>query len=277
MTLVVAEKIMEQNGTFERVVFCSDSKISFGDVSVYYGAKLFSVPLEIVCYDLINKTSRAHNQHIGVAISGGVFSAYTIKDAIGDMFKRVQYYQAIVNLDFERLMDLVLEKYQAISNHTLENLSKEYLSQLIIGGFCYHQQKIRVFHFYPKIVDKEENEEEIKKEIQFYKKEILLDKKKFFMGNNPAKKYAESYIKTQKKEGYFALEDVINNSIDKTVGGEIQYGDFVIGDKGVYDFRLAGVSKKSSNQYIFRGLLTSKGDPSINPNGLFIPFSYVDK
>jgi uncharacterized protein YutD len=274
MTLVVAEKVLEKDKSSKRIVFCSDSRVSFGGTSVNYGAKIFSVPLEILSYN--RNYSKSYTQYIGVAICGSIFTGYTVKDMIGDMFKKVQYESSIENLDFEYLMDLVLEKYQYILSNTLERLSKDYLSQIIVGGFCYNQKKIRVFYFSEKEVDKEENEEGILKEYQYNKEEILLENERFFMGSAKAKKHAESYVKNHNKEAFFGLEDTINKNIDSTVGGEIQYGDFVVGDQGNYDFRLVGVSKKMTDEYVFRGIRISKSYPSINSNGLFIPFPYLD-
>ena len=145
MTLVIAQKKGND------ISFSSDSRISFGEYSTPfdYGIKVFSVPVKIyspVDSQTSNKTLD-YDRVLGLAICGSVINAYTVKESIYEILQNLQHIP-LYQLSMDGIAKLVLNVFSSVTLALVDSLlDHKALSELILGGYCPVENKVRVFKF----------------------------------------------------------------------------------------------------------------------------------
>lgn len=223
MTLIIA------NRTAKHLSFCSDSRISFG-ANIFFdkGIKIFSVPFKLKGPA---KTREDFNRHefehdYGMAIVGSSTNANTIKDSIAELLPNTTYLTNMSDVSILSLGSIIFKVYKEVSEDITKVMRENGLCEIIFGGYCLHQKKIRVLRFYFTV---------LKDRIEYDFEEILQNEDMLFFGSG--RQIAEEiWIKDKTLEPLQVLKKVILSERDVKVGGPLQYGAFY--NK---DFKISGV------------------------------------
>jgi hypothetical protein len=265
MTLVIANKINN------KISLSSDSRISFGSSGyIDFGIKIFSVPVKIFSptnFDT-NETTLIYDKKIGIAIIGSAINAYTVKDSIYEILQNLQYHPGHTDVSMKSISNLVFKVYNKTNLSLGLVLNKIGLCQLILTGFCPMENKNMSYEFtvdtetYP-IVPKYE--------------EILITDETNFYGSG---KKLGTEISSQNPDfsPLFILREVINNQLENTVGGGLQYGEFDNENNfnifGVEDYELNSDGSFKNYKHTLRGIELYKHEFEAEINDFHISYLF---
>ena len=265
MTLVIA------NRTDKEVSFSADTRISFGNDGYFdKGIKIFNVPFKLKgpakSKEDFGKYEIEHNY--GLAVIGSSINAYTVKDSIVEILPNITYLTNMSDFSIPSIGKLIFNAYVEISRELTSSLREAGLCEILLGGFCLRQGKIRVLRFFP----------EIRKEsIEYHLEEILVHNGISFFGSG--KKLAkEIYEKDKTLNPFQIIKKVIDTESEKSVGGNIQSGTFY-----KEDFVINGVLEKivnekgetiETNKYRRGFKIENEMKDALNPPYLYISYGY---
>lgn len=265
MTLVIA------NRTDKKVSFSSDTRISFGQ-SGYFdkGIKIFSVPFKlkgpVKTIEDFDKYEFEHDY--GIAVIGSSINAYTVKDSIAEILPNMQYLTNLSDVSIPSIGKLVLRAYREISKELTETLQKDGLSEILLGGYCLHQRKVRLLRFYPEILEDS---------VDYRFEEILISNGISFFGSG--KELAEEIYKIDSNLNPLQIiKKVIDSEKIKSVGGNVQYGAFY-----KENFKISGVIERTvdkdgntveTKKYRRGFRIQNEMEDSLKPPYIFIYYDY---
>ena len=239
MTLVIARRVQvrKKDKTYNRVSLSSDSRINLETKGLKNDncVKVFSIPVKISEPAENNKEKIVYNNSLGLAVAGGFISAYTIKESISEILKKLQYVPNAMELSMEKIAEFVLKFFRKISFDFRALGDDNRLCMLILSGFCPKEKKVRIFEF---SIDKSIHTEE-----RYYHKEILKNDGIVFFGSG-AKVAKEIYQSDSNLNEFQIIKKIIVEEKDDTVGGGIQYGDICCNRT---NFEVFGVQDYSLN------------------------------
>lgn len=265
MTLVIANRIDKE------ISFSADSRISFGS-SGYFdkGIKIFNVPFKLKgpakSREDFGKYEFEYNY--GLAVIGSSINAYTVKDSIVEVLPNITYLTNLSDFSIPSIGGLVYKAYKEISEELTKTLQKVGLCEILLGGFCLKQRKVRVLRFYPEILEDR---------VEYHFEEILLNNGMMFFGSgmNKAKKI---YEEDKSLNPLQIVKKIIDCDSEKSVGGNIQCGTFYKGN-----FKISGVVEKvidkegnliETNKYRRGFKIENEMADSLKPPYLFISYAY---
>lgn len=265
MTLVIAER------TDKEVSFSADTRISFGNQGHFDKAiKIFSVPFKLKGPAKTREDfdTFEFEYNYGMAVIGSAINAYTVKDSIVEVLPNITYLTNLSDFSIPSIGKLVFDSYVEISKEIASSLRDTGLCEILLGGFCLKQGRVRVLHFYPKIG---------KENTEYYLDEILLNNKMRFFGSG--KELAKQIYENDKSLNPFQIiKKVINTESEKSVGGNIQSGTFY-----GKEFTINGVLEKiidkkgntvETNKYRRGFKIQDEIKSATNPPYLFIRYGY---
>jgi hypothetical protein len=226
MTLVIAHRLEK------KVTFCSDSRISFGAHGYFdKGIKIFTVPFRLKgpakTLDDFNRFEFEHDY--GMAVVGSSVNAYAVKDTIAELLPYTTYLTNMSDVSIPSLGNIILKVYKAISQEVVAVMGQGGLCEIIFGGFCLHQKRVRVLRFYFTVLPTG---------IEYHVEEILKQEEMLFFGSG--KLIAEEiYDKDNTLQPLQVLKYVVLSQQDSKVGGPLQVGAFY-----AEDFKISGVMEK---------------------------------
>jgi hypothetical protein len=240
MTLCIAWK---NRNTIE---FWSDSRISFDNGShVDLAVKVVKIPINLY---KINEDSPTYKFDWGLCFAGGTNTIYYIKDFIFENLLRLEYFDSKVDVSAELIIDYVKKIYQIACSKYILTLQKQGVCQLIIGGYCPKENKIRVF----KLSFIEFNSTDGIDEAVIETLELFGDDKNIeFIGSGKDK--ADDLYKEGLKTPNKILEKIIDENLVDTVGGQIQCGVFEYLN---FDIKGYSYTKDNKTSYTLRGVET---------------------
>lgn len=230
MTLVIANRIDKE------VSFSSDSRITFGNSGHFdKGVKIFNVQFRLKgpakSREDFNKYE--HELQYGLAVVGSSINAYTVKDSIAEILPNITYVTNMSDVSISGIGYLVYEIYKEVSEELKPILQKSGFCEILLGGYCLVQKKIRILRFYPEISSAE---------IKYFYEEVLPKNGMMFFGSG--KKIAERMFKEDESlSALQILKKVIQSEEDKAVGGALQHGAFH--DE---NFKISGVIEKEIDE-----------------------------
>jgi hypothetical protein len=263
MTLIIA------NRTEKHVSFSSDSRISFG-ANGYFdkGIKIFSVPFKLKgpakSREDFGKYEYEHEY--GMAIVGSSTNANTVKDSIAELLPNTTYLTNMSDVSIPSLGSIIFKVYQEVSEEITKVMGANGLSEIIFGGYCLHQRRIRVLRFFFTIKPEK---------IDYHFEEILDGDTMQFFGSG--KLIAEEIWNNDKTlEPLQILKKVILSERDIKVGGPLQFGAFY-----KEDFKISGVIETELDEndnpiksVQYRRGLKVEDEISQMTNPPYIAFSY---
>lgn len=264
MTLVIAHKFKN------RISFSSDSRISFGNQGhIDFGIKLFSIPVKIYSptSSKTEITTLDYDYKFGLAVIGSAMNAYTVKESIYEILQHLQYVPGYTDLSMDGISKLVFKVFEKTTKDLAAILREQGICQLILGGYCPIRNKVRVFKFSVEITP-----EEITPTLN----EILQNDGIGFFGSG--KTQAETIYQANNKLGpLHIIREVISGGLVDTVGGGLQYGEFVINNFKVYgivDYELYDDGSFKEYLYTLRGLNLYKDEFERGDDGLHIAYTF---
>ncbi|MFL5765763.1 MAG: hypothetical protein ACJ77K_17585 [Bacteroidia bacterium] len=230
MTLIIAER------NNKHLSFSSDSRISFGTHGFFdKGIKIFSVPFKLKG-PATKKEDLGHYEFehtYGMAIVGSSTNANTVKDSIAELLPYTTYLTNMSDFSIPSLGSIVFKIYKEISEEITLIMGANGLCEIIFGGFCLHQGRIRVLRFFFTVTGDK---------VEYNYEEILQENNMLFFGSGK-EVAAEIWNADRTLEPLQILKKVIMLEKDKKVGGALQFGAFY--DK---DFKVSGVIEKEVDQ-----------------------------
>lgn len=244
MTLVIAHRLNNH------ISLSSDSRISFGTAGhIDYGIKVFSVPVKIYSptSSEINVTNLDYNYKLGLAVVGSAINAYTVKESVYEILQNLQYIPGYTDLSMEGIAGLVFKVFNKTTLDLGDIIQRNGICELILAGYCPIQNKVRIFKFscdtsnYP---------------IRPFHEEILVDNGIEFFGSGKTEA-TTIYTKNTTLSPLHIVRQVIKDGNVDSVGGGLQYGEFVINNftiYGVEDYELNTDGTFKEYLYTLRGI-----------------------
>lgn len=226
MTLVIAHRLNK------KVTFCSDSRISFGAHGYFdKGIKMFTVPFRLKGPA---KTREDFNRFefeydYGMAVVGSSVNAYAVKDTIAELLPYTTYLTNMSDVSIPSLGNIIFKVYKAISQEVVAVMGQGGLCEIIFGGFCLHEKRVRVLRFYFSVLTTG---------IEYHVEEILIGEEMLFFGSGRLVA-EEIYNKDKTLQPLQVLKYVVLSQKDPKVGGPLQVGTFY-----AEGFKISGVMER---------------------------------
>lgn len=264
MTLVIAHRLNNH------ISLSSDSRISFGTAGhIDYGIKVFSVPVKIYSptSSETNITNLDYDYKLGLAVVGSAINAYTVKESVYEILQHLQYLPGYTDLSMEGIAGLVFKVFKKTTLDLGDIIQANGICELILAGYCPIQNKVRIYKFscdtstYP---------------IRPFHEEILIENGIEFFGSG---KTEANNIHTQNinLSPLHIIRQVINDGKVSTVGGGLQYGEFVINNftiYGVEDYELNGDGTFKEYLYTLRGINLYKDEFERGDDGFHVAYKF---
>jgi len=244
MTLVIANKIKN------KISLSSDSRISFGAAFIDFGIKIFTVPVKITSPidSETGKNTIIYNKKLGLAITGNVVNAYTVKESVYEILQNLQYIPTHTEVSMNSIANLVFKVYKKTCIDLLSILGEKGVSELILSGYCPLEDKIKTYVF---TVDP-------KKYPRVPKFDEILISDEIILYGSGKKMGEEIHHKNPNFSPLFILRAVINDQNEMTVGGGLQYGEFDLENNfniyGVEDYELNTDGSFKEYKHQLRGI-----------------------
>lgn len=265
MTLVVANRLKD------RVTFSSDSRLSF-ESSGYFdkGIKIFKVPFRLMG---LPKSREEFDKYefeydYGIAVIGSSINAYTVKESIAELINNLQYLSNISDISIIGIGHLILKVYEDISKELGLTLREGGLSEILVGGYCIIEKRIRVLRFFPKIEPDK---------IEYGFQEILNEEGILFFGSG--KTIAEKiYSEDSSLKPLQIIKKSINLGVDNSIGGTLQNGTFFKENfkiNGVIDEIDSEDGKSKIEKHYLRGFELDQSNVTREYPYLYVTYGYT--
>lgn len=250
MTLVIARRFQGN------ISLSSDSRVSFGSLgSIDFGIKIFSVPVKVYApgEHSAGKAELVFNYQFGMAVAGNLTNAYTVKEAIYEILQNLQYIPGRADFSMDRFAKLIAVVFDKSTKDIASIIRGDGISEVIIAGYCPKNNKIRVFKFscdtsnYP---------------IRPFYKEIIDEDDIDFSGSGSTEA-RKIYAMQGNILPLRTIKQVIDSKLVKSVGGGLQYGEFVDNNfriYGVEDYVLNDDGTFKEYLYTLRGMNLYKNE-----------------
>lgn len=264
MTLVIAHRLNNH------ISLSSDSRISFDRAGhIDYGIKIFSVPIKIYSptSSETNMTNLDYNYKLGLGVVGSAINAYTVKESVYEILQNLQYIPGYTVLSMDGIAGLVFKVFNKTTLDLGGIIQNGGICELVLSGYCPIKNIIRVFKFscdtstYP---------------IRPFHKEILMNNGMEFFGsgNNEAELIFKGNTSLSPLH---IIRQVIKEGKVNSVGGGLQYGDFVINNftiYGVEDYELNVDGSFKEYLYTLRGINIYKDEFERGNDGFHVAYSF---
>lgn len=213
MTLVIINKYDK------KMSFSADTRISFGEQGFFDKTiKIFRVPCRIkglsTSVETISKYEFEYDY--GLSVVGNTINAFTIKDSISELLFNIQYISNISDKSIIGISELVLKVYEKVSIEICSLLRKTGICEIILGGFCIVEKKIRIIRFYPKLESNLQT---------FHFEEILKSDGQEMYGSGKSLAI-KIFDKNRQLSPLKIIKKVIEDTTVNSVGGSVQQGIF---------------------------------------------------
>jgi hypothetical protein len=264
MTLVIAHRLRNH------VSLSSDSRISFGiSGHIDYGIKIFSVPVNIYSptSSETNITNLDYNYKLGLAVVGSAINAYTVKESVYEILQNLQYIPGYTDLSMNGIAKLVFKVFNKATIDLGSIIQKNAICELILAGYCPEKNGLRIFKFFC-----DTSNFPIKPDFE----EILIDDGMVFLGSG-ATEARNIHIANDRLGPLHIARQVIKEGKVNTVGGGLQYGEFVINNFKVYgveDYLMNDDGTFKEYLYTLRGINLYKDEFERGDDGFHVAYSF---
>ena len=217
MTLVLTAK------QHDRIKVVTDSRLTFNkDLNLYSDAciKLFSIPVNIYTSVVDDKTKKVtkelfYSNTWCLALAGSYTNGLVLKEITAELLSRLTIKKK-ENFQLPDICDYILNLFKTTSDSILPILRENGRCILFIAGYDEQMDKVRSFIFRHEIIDGEY--QPVYSEVELKSNNI----RGFGSGVPTLNKNGQ----IEHKSIIHAVETVINDEEDNSVGGKIQYGEF---------------------------------------------------
>lgn len=266
MTLCVIWKCGDQ------VHFASDSRLSVNAAHTDVAIKVLPVPYRIYSpNDQSGVNSLDFQGELGMCFAGSAVNSLFLKESIAEVLKYLQYAPPYTNKSMDGIAKFIFRAYTIISREICSILYEKGLTAIAIAGLCPEENRFRTYLL----------ETDCRNEHSY--KEVLTQSGEHkFIGLEKSKKKAEAALPNNPHNIDYlsALQSIIDDPDEDTVGGAIQYGTFKSGK-----FETCGiVNYHDGDVHYWRGGLdinsnefTGSYDTFISSYPFIDPFNTFDK
>ena len=210
--------------TKHEVYLASDSRLtnSYGGIVTDDATKIFRINVEVYGSTPSETPNEEppllHQTTYGLCFAGSYIGGSTIASTIEEVLSNIQA-APMSDISIENLSDIALAVYKQISRQLTSIHGEGGISELLLAGHCLLTNEFKLYKFSPTIKDQM---------VDYEKKEIKLIELPVFLGDNSAKVKANSLLSNLSNEYTYLhlLRDVIRDEEVRTVGGNIQIGQF---------------------------------------------------
>jgi len=264
MTLVIANKIRNH------ISLSSDSRISFGTAGqIDYGIKIFSVPVSIYSptSSETNITTLDYNYKLGLAVVGSAINAYTVKESVYEILQNLQYIPGYTDLSMNGIAKLVFKVFDKTTIDLGNIIQRNGICELILAGYCPKKNGLRVYKFFCDTSNYP---------IRPYYEEILTEDGMEFFGSGSTEARI-IYQASNRLGSLHIVRQVIKEGKVNTVGGGLQYGEFVINNFKVYgveNYLLNNDGSFKEYLYTLRGINLYKDEFERGDDGFHVAYTF---
>ncbi len=264
MTLVIAKKIEKH------ISLSSDSRISFGTAGhIDFGIKVFSVPVRIhsPTSEETKISTLDYDYKLGLAVIGSAINSYTVKESIYEILQHLQYIPDYTDLSMDGISNLVFKVFKKVSLDLTAIIREHGICEIVLGGYCPNQNRVRVFKFSVNVYPDR---------IEPYCDEILITDGIEFFGSGKTEAQ-RIHTANSKLSPLHIIREVIRSNTVTSVGGGLQYGEFVINNFkifGVTDYELNTDGTFKEYLYTLRGINLYKDEFERDDDGFHIAYTF---
>ena len=243
--------------------FASDSRVTIGSHRIDAGIKVLRIPYRIVGVGENGNHPEIARGDIAMAASGASTIAMIIKEALVEILRTVQGIPEQNTFGMDEIANLLMRGFEEICRGFAVPLGKSSDIIIVFAGYCIDQRKLRAFKMQH---DGATNMQIIN--------EVLEDIGGIEIYGSGARsgRIAFGAKPFSSKDALDALQEVIEDQNDPSVGGNIQYGSFI--DKS---FVIKGVAVQIDGQiHYWRGPIDFNSDAFFPGRGLLPLFPYLD-
>jgi hypothetical protein len=249
----------------DEVNFASDSRVtlapkSYADVAI----KVLSLPYNI--YSPSDSTTGLRSLDVsgelGMCFAGSAVNSLFIKESVAEVLKSLQYVPGYSNIGMDGLATFVFKAYRLISTKVCGTvLAGNGRAAIVIAGWCFVNERIRTF-----ILETSNQNEHTCQEI------LTEPNQHYFIGSGKRNAEARLPANPSNIDYLKALRSVIDDPLEETVGGSIQYGRFEGGN-----FKISGIAELNKDVHYWRGALDLNSTEFMGGNDALVPnLSFID-
>ncbi len=203
-------------------------------------------------------------------------NSFFIKETINEILSNLQTPTETAGFSIDNVAKIIFEVYQSISKRLqIDTMSNNVLAEVIIGGYCPEQNKVRAFLYSPILIKN--------KPSKYKYEEVLCNHgETIFIGNgsDSAKELFKNdyYSITSRDNSLDILKKVIDSREKKTigVGGAIQLGTF--SSVSPSPFSVSGYTEKNEDgerKIYIRGLDVTEDSFFSGCGDLSVGYKYI--
>lgn len=208
--------------------------------------------------------------HLGIAFAGSFITAYTVKEAFGELFRRFQVVPQAIRPSMDVAVEFITELYTHITREICSAVLEDKTAGLFVAGYCPEQRRVRAFSL---------TFQEFSYPLSPTIVELTVTPSPKFIGSGSP--LATKLMSVEGADVLKVMRTIIRDDDVKDVGGPLQYGKFSGDDFHVYgveDYELVD-DKKLKVRMLYRGIDLSVvtraiGESGAHPAARFIcPFA----
>jgi hypothetical protein len=250
--------------SFDNIIhFASDSRVTVGSHRIDAGIKVLRIPYRIVGVGENGNHPEIARGDIAMAASGASTIAMMTKEAIVEVLRTVQGIPGQNKFDMDEIANLLMGGFEQVCRGFAEPLGTLSDITIVFAGYCADQKKLRAFKIEHDGATNVQTINEVLKGIGGIE----------IYGSGAAAGRAAFGDKLLSSKGALdALQEVIEDQNEQSVGGNIQYGSFISST-----FVIKGVAVQMDGQiHYWRGPIDLNGDAFVPGRGLLPLFPYLD-
>jgi len=209
-----------------------------------------------------------YEHSVGLAVIGSVVNSYTVKEQVHELLQHLQHIPGYTDFSMEGISKLVHIVFMRATNELYAIMKNNGLCQLILGGYCPLQERIRIFKH---SVDSDGTMAPTHAEI------LVTDGIDFFGSPDALTAARKAYARIGNNRPLHVVRDVVKDPAITSVDGGLQYGEFAYQDFKVYgveDFIINADGSVVDILFTLRGLHLYKGEFQRDEEGFHIAHTF---
>ena len=245
------------------IKMAADSRLNFNGIYVDQAIKVVSTP-----YRIYGPGDRApHNVlaagDLGMCFAGSAVAALTLCEALRDVLTQMQGAPGYSNIGMDGIVDLLWRTYEILQKELCTALFENGLAKVVVAGQCAVHQRQRALLF------------DVSKQTYVRSMREILhntgDDEMIGLGEGAARKILPP--NPSQRDYLDALQQVIDDPAEPTVGGQVQYGEL----SGT-SFRVLGVARLGNGAvHYWRSGLDLNNRVLTSGNGLVLGYPLLDR
>ena len=233
----------------ETIWFASDSRLTLPTGATFdFCSKVVRVPVKLLGSGYEGSPPQPiHEFNIGLALVGNFTAAYSVRELLIELLPQLQVIPELRRASFDIVIEVIRALFESVSRSICETLAEKGIAQLLVGGHCPLQKRVRTFHL---TIDSSTFP------ISVHTNEFAPTARGLFLGSG--REAAEKIVSAQPDVSVFhVIKRVIDDPDVPSVGGAIQLGffrstEFIVA--GIYDYVIDEKERTVTVRRLHRGI-----------------------